>query len=300
MSQDNLEAELVTTQAETEAQDIESAQQQDVLDQINSLRDETSGLLEDVKIDFSSQLEEAREGIADEIDEMQKSIYQPYWSVSQKVILAATNVIRPESTIMNIAATVGGGAVTMTSNPTIADGINGQILILRGSHATDTITLTDGNGMQLNGNITLGLNDTITLYYDGFIANDWIEITRSDNLGLLTSGTYTPTRSAETNLDSNVTMTQAQYLRVGETVTVSGRFTADPTSGAATSFEITLPIASDIGAIEDVAGVAFCGGIAGQGAEVIGVVANNTAKIQWVAVDTTSKVWSFHFSYQVI
>lgn len=117
----------------------------------------------------------------------------------------------------------------------------------------------------------------------------------------LASGTYTPTRSAEANLDANVTMTEAQYMRVGNTVNVSGRFTADPTiTATATSFEITLPVASNIGAVEDIAGTAFCGSIAGQGAEVIGSVANNTAVIQWVAGDITSQSWSYTFTYQVI
>ncbi len=115
------------------------------------------------------------------------------------------------------------------------------------------------------------------------------------------SGTYTPTRSAEANLDSNVTLTEAQYCQVGTVVTVSGRFTADPTTTAtATSFEITLPVASNLGAVEDVAGTAFCGTIAGQGAEIIGVVANDTAKVQWIAGDVTSKTWSYTFTYQVI
>ena len=117
----------------------------------------------------------------------------------------------------------------------------------------------------------------------------------------LASGTYTPTRSAEVNKDANATMTEAQYLRVGATVTVSGRFTFDPTlTATATSFEMTLPIASNIGAVEDVAGVAFCGSIAGMGAEIIGVVANDTAKVQWVSTDVTSQTWSYTFTYQVI
>lgn len=117
----------------------------------------------------------------------------------------------------------------------------------------------------------------------------------------LAAGVYTPTRSAEANMDANVTMTEAQYMRVGNTVTVSGRFTADPTlTATTTSFEITLPVASNIGAVEDVAGVAFCGAIAAQGAEIIGVVANDTAKVQWVAGDVTSQSWSYTFSYQVI
>lgn len=116
----------------------------------------------------------------------------------------------------------------------------------------------------------------------------------------LAAGTYTPTSSAAANLAANPTMTEAQYLRVGNTVTVSGRFTADPTAAGAASFELTLPVASNIGAAEDAAGVAFSGSIAGQGAEITGSVANNTAIVSWVAVDITSQLWSYTFSYQVI
>jgi hypothetical protein len=117
----------------------------------------------------------------------------------------------------------------------------------------------------------------------------------------LASGTYTPTRSAETNLDANVTMSEAQYMRLGNTVTVSGRFTADPTTPAtATAFEMTLPVASNLGAPEDVAGVAFCGSIASMGGEIVGVAANDTAKVQWVATDVTSQSWSYTFTYQII
>ena len=120
----------------------------------------------------------------------------------------------------------------------------------------------------------------------------------------LAAGTYTPTDSAHANLDgTDVTMTEAQYMRVGNTVTVSGRFTADPTTTLVqTSFEITLPVASNIGAVEDVAGVAVCGTIATRSecAEVIGVIANDTAKIQWIPVDVASQTWSYTFTYQVI
>lgn len=230
--------------------------------------------------------------------------YQSIYTVAPLVILAAGGIIRPEASVMNITATVGGGAVTLTSNPSIADGINGQQLILRGSSATDTITITDGNGVQLNGNVTLGLNDTITLYYDGLITNDWIELTRSLNgtqIGVLASGVYTPTASSATNLDSTPTMSEAQYMRVGSVVTVSGSFTANPTTTAtATNFEITLPIASNIGAVEDVAGVAFTGTAISEGAEIDGVAANDTAQFEWLATDVSSRTWSYIFTYQII
>lgn len=123
----------------------------------------------------------------------------------------------------------------------------------------------------------------------------------SGALGNVRSDVYTPTRSAEANLDANVTMSEAQWMRVRNTVTVSGRFTADPTTTlTATSFEMTLPIASNIGAVEDVAGVAACGSIASMSAAITGSVANNTAVVSWIATDVTSQTWSFTFTYQVI
>jgi hypothetical protein len=121
------------------------------------------------------------------------------------------------------------------------------------------------------------------------------------SIAAISHGVYTPTRSAEANLDANVTMTQAQYERVGSVVTVSGRFTADPTlTATATSFEMTLPIASNLGAVEDCSGVAACGNIVSMSAEIIGVIANDTAKIQWKASDVTSQTWSYTFTYRII
>ena len=102
-------------------------------------------------------------------------------------------------------------------------------------------------------------------------------------------------------MDANVTMSEAQYQRVTATVTVSGRFTADPTLTAVlTSFEITLPVASNIGAAEDIAGVATCAAISGMVAAVYGVAANDTAKIEWRSTDISSQIWSYCFTYQLL
>ncbi len=154
-------------------------------------------------------------------------------------------------------------------------------------------------------------NGRLTDDADMTFATDTLTVTKIDTTSIQTDtvvndtglahGVYTPTRSAEANMDSNVTTSEAQYMRVGNTVTVSGRFTADPTlTATATSFEITLPVASNIGAVEDLAGVAFCGTIAGMGAAISGSVAGNTAVFSWVATDVTSQSWSYTFSYQVI
>ncbi len=102
-------------------------------------------------------------------------------------------------------------------------------------------------------------------------------------------------------MDANVTPTVAQYVRNGNFVTVSGRVAANPTTaGLATSFELSLPIASNIGAVEDCAGTMVCGAIASMCAAVTGSVANNTAVFSWIATDVANQSWSYTYSYRVI
>jgi hypothetical protein len=117
----------------------------------------------------------------------------------------------------------------------------------------------------------------------------------------LASGVYTPTRSAEVNQDVNAAPSQAQYLRVGSVVTVSGTFTFNPTLAATvTGFEMTLPVASNIGAVADLAGTACAGGVASMSAEIYGSIANDTAVISWVSSDITLQTWSYTYTYRVI
>lgn len=171
-----------------------------------------------------------------------------------------------------------------------------------GAIVSDTSAIADGSDptkkffFDCTG-ITTATTRTLTVPD----ASGTIALTSAIPSGGLAASTYSPTRSAESNLDANVTPSSAQYMRVGNVVTVSGRVTGvDPTAAGAASFELSLPIASNIGAVEDCAGVAFSGTIAGQGAAVTGSVANNTAVFSWIAVDTTSQSWSYTYSYEVI
>lgn len=117
--------------------------------------------------------------------------------------------------------------------------------------------------------------------------------------GEITAGTYTPTLDNTTNVSAS-TAYQCQYLRVGNTVTVSGLVDVDPTIAVATVLGISIPIASNFGAVEDCAGVAFASGIAGLGAAVRANVANDRAEMAWVATDLTNQPMYFTFTYQII
>lgn len=74
-----------------------------------------------------------------------------------------------------------GGAVNITANPQIADGTDGQMVMLKGESDTNGLTLDDGTGLSLTSgaSFTLGDRDTITLIYDA-IDDIWIEMSRSN------------------------------------------------------------------------------------------------------------------------
>jgi len=93
--------------------------------------------------------------------------------------ITSSTVIKPLATVVFVQGS--GGAVTIANNPSIMDGLNGQILVIIGQSDVNTVTLTDGNGMRLAGNVTLGQYDTITLIFDAVVSNDWIELCRSNN-----------------------------------------------------------------------------------------------------------------------
>jgi len=75
-----------------------------------------------------------------------------------------------------------GGAVTITANPQIPAGTDGQTLTIIGQNDTNTVTFTDGNGLQMQAgqSFTLGSGDVLTLIYDKGLAL-WLDRGREDN-----------------------------------------------------------------------------------------------------------------------
>lgn len=118
------------------------------------------------------------------------------------------------------------------------------------------------------------------------------------SLPTIAAGTYTPTLTNVTNLDAS-TAYQAQYIRVGATVTVSGKVDVDPTAAAATELGISLPVASNFGANEDCAGVAHQQA-AQEGGAISADTANDRASLQFLATGTTNRTLYFTFTYQII
>lgn len=150
------------------------------------------------------------------------------------------------------------------------------------------------------GGIAAGAHNSLTGLQGG-TAGQFFHMTSAEDslVGSLASGTYTPTLTSVANVTAS-TAYQAQYLRVGNTVLVSGKVDVDPTAAAATTLGISLPIASNFGAIEDCGGTAAAPGVAGQSAGITADAVNDRAQMQWVAVNLTNQPMFFIFAYQVI
>lgn len=100
--------------------------------------------------------------------------------------LVAANAI-DVSDARQVQVSGSGGAVTLTSTPTIADGTNGQEIILIGVDDTNTLTVQSegnlaGSNLYLSGdvNFELGLGDTLHLAFNT-TRGGWVEVSRSDN-----------------------------------------------------------------------------------------------------------------------
>ncbi len=113
------------------------------------------------------------------------------------------------------------------------------------------------------------------------------------------SGTYTPTLTNVANLSASTTY-KAQYMRVGSVVTVSGRVDANSVASSLSQLGISLPIASNFGAIEECGGVASSPGTTQASASISADITSNRAEMQWLPVDLGNLVFGFTFTYRVI
>lgn len=71
-----------------------------------------------------------------------------------------------------------GGAINITANPQISapNKTSAKITII-GTSNTNTVTFEHGDGLVMNGPITLGEDDTITFIYN---ETNWVEISRTE------------------------------------------------------------------------------------------------------------------------
>jgi hypothetical protein len=111
------------------------------------------------------------------------------------------------------------------------------------------------------------------------------------------ASTSTPTVSNKTNT-STVTTNAAKYFRIGSFAVAVGVIAIDVTAAAASSFQLSLPISSNLGAATDLVGFAAGDGVS---ATVQGNTTNDTAQFNWT--DTAGGVtrqFGYCYAFQII
>jgi hypothetical protein len=187
---------------------------------------------------------------------------------------------------INIAGTSGDSATAYTgtlTNSMLVGTTNATVLQL-GTNSTVALTITSGQGLSIS-------RTAVTAP----VADD----------GNVFSGTYTPTLTNVSNVTTS-TPFDCQYMRVGNTVTVSGKVEVTPTVASTfTSYRISLPIASTLG------NNGLCRGFVGVDTTVVldlqggnGAISadttNNVALVRIAPVSTVLRTHSFHFTYLVV
>ncbi len=106
-------------------------------------------------------------------------------------------------------------------------------------------------------------------------------------------GTYTPTYSSESNI-STLSISDAQFIRVGNVVTVSGKMEIEEAGTGDTWFRMTIPIASASANTYEAGGT--CVGVDGD-AGLINMRDPDKVEILYKCTEAASAVWAFHFTY---
>lgn len=113
------------------------------------------------------------------------------------------------------------------------------------------------------------------------------------------SGTYTPTLTNVANLDGS-TAYACQYMRVGDVVTVSGRFDVDITTiSTLTQLDISLPIASALTAANQAGGTASTVSGVNDHAGIMADATNDRVSVVWQTSSGSAFSMFFSFTYLV-
>ena len=154
------------------------------------------------------------------------------------------------------------------------------------------VILDNSTSRELHNNLSGVTYKTLLQTQPGVPVTPWA----ADN-----SGTYTPTLTIVTNLDT-VTAFPCQYLRVGNVVTVSGKISVDATlASTITELRMTLPVASAFTETHELAGTITAGGAVPSYAGVVYAdTANDMAFIRYNGGETGVRSMFFTFTYQVL
>lgn len=119
-------------------------------------------------------------------------------------------------------------------------------------------------------------------------------------LAALPSSTYSPTFTGVTNISAVSGSGLATYCRIGNMAFVFGRASVDVSLAVASSFRISLPIASNFANKEEASGFAVGSTVAGQTGAISAVSATDDVIVEFIAVSLSNDSYTYFFSFRII
>ena len=172
---------------------------------------------------------------------------------------------------------------------------SGKTLTIGGTLAAGSATAAAlPSGTTINGVAAVNLSATQTLS-NKTIASPVFSGTPS---GTIVGGTASITINAVSNVSGTPTADDAQYIRVGNVVHVSGRFSAQASIATTFTVRLSLPVSSDLTAASQLAGTVSYEAGAGSG-PCLGDTTNDNARMIPTAPDTSPHYYYYSYTYVV-
>jgi len=194
-------------------------------------------------------------------------------------------------------------AIFYSYKDVIANRVYAYIKSVGNSNEEEAVLELQANGYSL-GSTFITLSNTVAGGQSIILSADTLRIGDTggtlDSNGILYDSTYTPTLYNTTNIAAS-TAQLMHYQRIGNQVNVWGDVMADPTTGGDCVLGISLPIASGLTALSDLAGTGsmFTTGVPNESTIIAPDIANDRAAMYWFAVNTANKRFRIHFSYEI-
>ncbi|SMC54321.1 beta strand repeat-containing protein [Pedobacter nyackensis] len=173
----------------------------------------------------------------------------------------------------------------------VANGANGA-----GSDILNVLELNSVGDATFSGNVTAP-KATVS----GAPVNP-TDVVRLMDVPILSSGTYTPTFTASTNVAAIVTGYTSHYIRTGNQVTVTGRFGLSVTTALiGTIFYCTLPIPSNLNGGDDLTGLftaqSYGTSLPATGGTIVEESTLESAKFYFIPSEAVAPGYDITFSF---
>lgn len=210
--------------------------------------------------------------------------------------LAAINTGDDVVIELNVAS---ANDLTIPLNATVAFPVGTKLTIIQYGVGQTSVVATGGVTVNTSSGDFLSRNQYAPMLLEKVATDEWYLSNGTTPGSIVSSGTYTPALTNTTNVAAS-TAYACQYLRIGATVSVSGKVSIDPTTTGDTVLGMSIPIASAFSQEFHAGGSAIAYAVAGLSVAIFADATNDRFTFRFTAVDTANRDFFFTATYQII